>query len=326
MDGRGVFWIGQDGNTYVKDQLNDWQVKNYGRPSDTNQNWVDYRNYLTQIDDPNVPQGQAQQAPGGGGGGGQALPDNTQAIANTRATLAELAGIRDRGLTENQAEYDRAMALAASQEAARRGEFDRGVVSNTQNYDRNLMASVGAGSKGLSGLMAILGGAARGTAGDWARDTVGDQTSRDIRLGADTYDENQGALTTALNTNIDALNERRRENENTFRGNQSAINRDYATQNQDLYSRMAELYSQSGNAGQSNAMLAEAGRFTPQIAANTVTQKASYNTTPSAVTAPSLSAFSGSNQPDVTVSPDRAIGSGIFTIGDTRRRLAGQEA
>jgi len=184
------------------------------------------------------------------------------------------------------------------------------------------MDSIRAGIKGLGGLMSILRGtgAGGGTAEDIARDTVGGVTADDIRTGADTREENQGALDTSFSTFLTELGRKRNLNEDAFENNQRAIRRDTDTQLQDLYGKMAGFYGSAEDEANANKWMNMAGDLTPRIARNSRTQVSTYDTAPVTVKAPELSAFAAPTQPSVVTAPGGEIGSGIFTMTDPRRR------
>jgi hypothetical protein len=170
--------------------------------------------------------------------------------------------------------------------------------------------------------MAVLrgSGAAGGTADDDVQNTVGGITSDDIRNGADTQKNNQGALDSSLSQFLTDLKGKRQANEDTYVNNQHAIQRDNATQMQDLYSKMAGFYGDAGQTGQANDFLAKAGSFTPTIAANSRTQTSNYDTAPVVIHAPNLTSFAAPTQPAAATAPqDGQVGSGIFAMNSNRR-------
>jgi hypothetical protein len=250
---------------------------------------------------------------------------NTAAIANTQRAIDELPRLLAEALARNQDEYEQAEQGFDAQEQQQRGQYDQGTVTNQQNYDANLMASIRAGIRGLSGLMSMLRGS-RGTAQDEARRVVSDVTSDDIRAGAETQKANQSALDNSLSTFLTALQEKRGRNKQALLDNESAIRRGNAAEAQKLNEKMAELYASGGDNTRAAEFLARAGEQTPLIAQYSNTPLVKYDTSPINVTAPELTAFRGATQPEV-VNPagERGqIGAGIFTLSDARKRLAGQ--
>lgn len=318
-----VYWLGQDGNIYLKgDDLN---VRNVGRPFNGDAslmaNGFDSTMMsaeATRIDDPN---------PGAGGGtaptGGTARPAFNQAAAsNTQRTIDEIPGLLEAALASERTNYQNTVNDFNQQETGQRDTYGKSTTTNQLNYDSNFMDSIRAGIKGLGGILSLLRGtgAGGGTAEDLARDTVGGVTANDIRTGADTQKENQVALDNSLSSFLSELQRKRRQNEDTRVNNERAITRESDTQLQDLFGKMAGYYSEAGNEGEATNWMNRAGELTPRIAQNSRTQVSPYDTSPVAVKAPELTAFSAPTQPNYVTSPDGRVGSGIFTISDPRRR------
>lgn len=318
----GVYWSGADGNTYVRaDGVNNGEVMQLPSGWATNQNTVGLINSLQRIDDPNPPQS-TTPAPTGGGGGAPKPVLNQAGVANTQRTIDELPGLLEAALAAERTRYGNTVNDFNTEEAGQRKTYDESTVTNTKNYDANFMDSIRAGIKGLGGLMSLLRGtgAGGGSAEDMARDTVGGVTATDIRGGADTQKENQTALDTTLGSVLDQLRRKRQANEDTVVNNERAINRDSDTQMQELFGKMAGFYGDVGDTNNANSWMNRAGDLTPRIAANSRAQVSSYDTTPVAVKAPELTAFTAPTQPSFETAPNGQVGSGIFTMTDPRRR------
>lgn len=319
---KGVFWVGSDGQVYVKGD----QGTNAAGLADANsQNyWINQGyNYIPDPNSPtNGPQGNSSGTPApSGGGNGKVL--NTGGIANTQATIDQIPGLLQAALEAEGTSYGNTVGGFNAAEGAQRGNYDKSTVTNQQNYDANFMDSIRAGIHGLGGLFSFLRGtgASGGTAEDVARDTVGGVTANDIRGGADTQKENQSALDTSLGTFLTDLQLKRKQAEDTKVNNERAIRRDSNTQLQDLFGKMAGFYGDVDNTAASNDWMNRAGALTPDIAANSKTQVSPYDTTPVVVHAPNLTAFAPPTQPSVLAPPsDGQVGSGIFTMTDPRRK------
>lgn len=266
------------------------------------------------------------QAPAGGGGGTARSALNQVAVDNTLGSIRALDEILGRQLSENQGQFDETQQRLAAQRAQQQGRFDEGIVTNNQNYGRNLMSSVSGGIRGLQGLMEVLGGAARGSMGDWARQAVSRQTASDIQMGADTQKENQGVLETTLNSNLDSIAERERENDLIRRNNEAAYRRERATQLQGLNQTLANLYGDAGRTAERDNYLRAAGALTPEIAQNSVAQRGTYSTEPSNIREAQIADFSAPTEQRMSATSNDGgdIGAGIFTIGNNRRKLSGQ--
>ncbi len=330
----GVYWIGQDGNIWLKDSGG---VRNMGpaganvtRPdangfydpwADNNQEAIRFD--VKQIADPMVAQ-QASTAPSGSTAPARVAPVLNQAAVNNTATaIDQIPGILQAALQSEDQRYGNTVNQFNAEEGTQRKTYEGSTVTNQKNYDATYMDSIRAGIKGLGGLMALLRGtgASGGTVDDQVRDTVGGVTSNDIRTGADTRNENQGSLDSSLETFLTALKGKRAVNDDTLVNNKRSIQRDADTQLQDLYGKMAGYYGDAEQTGSRDWWMARAGEVTPRIAANTRTQVSAYDTAPVPVQAPQLSAFAGPTQPNVLAAPASGqVGSGIFTMSDRRRK------
>lgn len=271
---------------------------------------------------------------GGGGGGSQqvlndtvnrasvaaapALPAlNMAAINNTQLTLDQLPGLLQAALEAEGTRYGNLTRGFNDQEAGQRKTYDESTTTNQQNYDGNYMDSIRAGIKGMGGLLGILRGtgAGGGTAEDLVRDTVGGVTANDIRTGSDTLKTNQTNLDGVLSNFLTELKGKRQAADDTFENNKRAVTRDNVSQTQDLLTKMSGYYADGGRTAEATSLLNRAGGLTPQIAQNSAARQSAYDTTPVAVQAPQLSAFSAPSQPDVSaVSDSGQVGSGIFTL------------
>lgn len=254
---------------------------------------------------------------GGAPGGGAALPAlNSAAINNTQLALDQLPAILQAAIQAEQTRRGNTIRGFDDQEAGQKKVYDGSTVTNQQNYDANYMDSIRSGIKGLGGLFNILRGtgAAGGTAEDLVRDTVGGVTSNDIRTGADTQQANQTALDTSLSNFLTEIKGKRQMAEDTFANNESAIRRDNLSQQQDLFSKMASYYADGGRTADATNWMNRAGSLTPEIARNSMAKQSAYDTSPVAVKAPELAAFSAPTQPDVAVATPDQVGAGIFTM------------
>lgn len=252
------------------------------------------------------------------GGGAAALPAlNRAAINNTQVAIDQLPALLQAALAAEQTRYGNTTRGFDTQQKQQQGQYDTSTTTNQQNYDANYMDSIRAGIKGLGNLFNLLRGtgAAGGTAQDQVQDVVGGVTAQDIRTGADTQKANQTSLDSALSNFLTELKGKRDLASDTFENNQRAIQRDNQTQLQDLYGKMAGYFSDGGRTADATNWMNKAGALTPNIAANSQSKQSTYDATPVAVQAPTLSAFEAPSQPDVISTPNNGqVGSGIFTM------------
>ncbi len=310
----GTFWRGSDGNVWVS---GDAGTNSAGKYDPNSAGYWDSLGYV-QIADPNPQQSiESSPAPVGGGGGGSSSVFNQAAARNTQIAIDEIPGLLDGALKAEGNRYKNVTKGFDTQEAQQRAGYDQDTMSNINNYDRNMMASVRAGVKGFKNLMALL----RGTGmEDRAREIVGEQTSEDIRTGYDTRTDNQAELDAVLSSFLTNLGTKRDEAKDTYENNQRAVNREYNTQLQNLYGKMAGFYSDVDNTGEANQWMTRAGNLTPKIADNSVSKVSLYDQTPVTVKAPEITAFKAPVDQAVGYADNSQLGSGIFSIGQRRKR------
>lgn len=323
MAGQAVYWVGADKNVYLKapqtDTSGKWTVTNMGPANGTGANGGGYPGAV-QIADPNAP---AAPPPVASTPAAPAKVFNQAGAENTQRTIDQIGPLLQAALASEEQNHQNSVNTFNQQEKTQTAAHDTGTVTNQQNYDSNFMDAIRAGIHGLGGLMALLRGtgAAGGTADKQVRDVVGGTTANDVRTGADTQKNNQGQLDSSLSTFLTDLHGKRQINDDTAVNNKNAIQRDSETQLQDLYGKMAGFYGDVGNTAGANDWMNRAGALTPDIAAHSHTQVSPYDTSPIVVHAPNLTAFAPPTQPDVAVAPpDGQVGSGIFTISNTKRK------
>ncbi len=247
---------------------------------------------------------------------------NRAAIDNTQGSIDQLAGMLQRALEAEQQAYDNAETEFNTQETEQRGAYDQNTTTNQLNYDRNLMASLRSGAKGLTGLLSIL----RGTgAENWAQDAVRDTTNNDIIQGLDARNENQTALDSSLTGFLNELSGKRRANKETLQNNQYAHMGRNASEAQRLYKEMAGIYSDAEDTDNATRFMNKAGEYTPDIAKYSVAPVGKFDTTRVQVKAAPITAFDGPTKQNVGYDGGNSS-QGVFTLGNTRRRLAGTEA
>jgi hypothetical protein len=245
---------------------------------------------------------------------------NQAAVDNTQGSIDALAGILQRALDAENQKYTDAETLFNEQQAGEQGRYDKGTETNQLNYDSNLMASLRAGAKGLGGLLSIL----RGTGAEgWANDAVRDTTSSDIRTGLDNRNENQTSLDNGIGSFLGELAGKRRDNEATRQNNEFAHRGNNASEAQRLYKEMAGFYSDAEDTGNATRLMNKAGEYTPEIAKYSVAPVRGYDASPVKVQAAPVTAFSGAAEQNVNYDGGNNSNNGIFTINNTRKKLAG---
>lgn len=329
-----VYWIGQDSNVYLKGD--DGNVRNMG-PSTSNVTRPDASGFYDPFADTTEspmrfnaqqiadPVANTTPAPQGGGGGGSPTRTpvfNQVGANNTQLAIDQIPALIQAALDAERTKYSNTIGDFNTQETGQRDQYGKSTVTNQKNYDSNLMDSVRGGVRGIANLMSLL----RGTGAErQAEEIVGSQTSQDIRDGLDTREENQTGLDTTFSSFMNELDRKRKMAEDTRINNERAATRDYRTQQQDLYSKMAGFYSEADRSPEANTWLSRAGSLTPQIAADSRVQVSPYDTSPVVAKAPDITAFAAPKTQSVTYdSSNGQLGSGIFTLGENRRKKDSQ--
>lgn len=243
---------------------------------------------------------------------------NQAAVDNTQLSINQIPALIQAALAAEATKYGNTIREFDQQKAQQQGQYDESTTTNMLNYDSNMMDSVRAGVRGLGGLMQLL----RGTGVEQqAQDIVGTQTSQDIRGGLDTRNENQTQLDNTISGFMTDLERKRRAADDTKVNNERAVTREYNTQLQDLYGKMAGFYSEADRKAEATDWMNKAGSLTPAIAANSMAQVSNYDQAPITVKAPEITAFQAPVEKAInSTASEGQIGSGIFTFGDRRRR------
>lgn len=265
------------------------------------------------------------EVPGGSiVGGGSSRPLNQAAVNATNSSLGQLDEILRQGLASQQSERDQLIRRYDDERTQQQSQFDTNSATNQQNYNKNLMQSLYAGSEGLQGLLKMLrgSGAAFGTARDLAGRAVEASTNRDISGGAQTFDENRTSLDAALNSFMSLDENRRRQADRTLENNQNALRANTIRDRQAGLNRLAELFGEVGNTSEAQRYAADAIKLDPQITRLSNTGIAEYAPVENTVQTPGLSQFNAPTGGSIVSGPSSSnMGSGIFTLGDFRKRL-----
>jgi hypothetical protein len=280
--GTGVFWIGQDGNVYVKGNKG---TNAAGRADgNTRKYWGDRG--FAMIDDPNpVMPGQdtatiqqaAQTAPvgGGGGGGGSApapKPDRSNSIALNLAGLGSLDSAFNSGNASIDKQYSDVVGQYDAETTAARSRFDTSNTTNNQNYQKNYqtgLVNAAQGRQGLFGSLASIG-ALNGDGIVLANRAVAKGANDDLAGAADSRDTNASMLTEKWQ-DFELEDKRRREDAARGRDAAKAVNQgNTAKTRQEYYTKLSNDYAEMGDGGSAKRYADMAGGLFGEIAlANT---------------------------------------------------------
>ena len=119
------------------------------------------------------------------------------------------------------------------------------------------------------------------------------------------------------------LDGKRRDNKATWQNNEFAHRGNNASEAQRLYKEMAGFYSDAEDTGNATRLMNKAGEYTPEIAKYSVAPVRGYDSSPVKVQAAPVTAFGGAAEQNVNYDGGNNSNNGIFTINNTRKKLAG---
>jgi hypothetical protein len=312
--GNGVYWVGADGNVYLKGPGgNGASVSNLGLSGNVKQSQL---GNAWQIGDPNAPKTPAPAQTGSttGGSTGTQYADKSGDIGVQQAGLGSVDATSNAGIDAvNKAlgtivgQYEGDLGTAKTEYGSNSNSNESDLQANKQ---RSLESAV-QGRQGLYGTLASLG-ALNGTGLTLANNAVQKGANEDLTTAADTYATNQRGLDTSYNTYT--TNEQRAEQKAKDAGANDVeqVQNDAAKSRQAYLTNLANDYTAEGNTEQAKTYAAQAAALFPQIAATNVpTIDLGY--TGSAYTAPTLSQYVGQAN-NTTVKTTPPTGGGVLNI------------
>lgn len=209
---QGDYWVGQDGNLYVKaagvQGANGAPVDNLGKNSaslDTSLAGLGAK----QISDPAVP-----PAPTGGGGGGGGGATSSAGGHLSQAVIDAVMQSIANNIAQAQNDYDAALKTNKANQANGDAQYDTATTNNSEGRAQSVQQAEQAGAQGLQGLDAVLAslGALNGTGSILAGRAVANTTNNDIGSANQTFqtnkqaiDQERGAYDTGYNQNNNNL-------------------------------------------------------------------------------------------------------------------------
>lgn len=338
----GVYWIGQDGNVWVKDAvrgvridnnaINGAKLRNIGSTADGYGGTGRYQ----MIADPNAPAPAPAPGPAPGpapsGPSGPSAPavpqyeDTTAARNLTQANLEALDPAMNAQIGDIGNRYNDILKRYADEERFNKGQYDTQLGSIDSTRNRNHQLALSAAAEGSRGLMATLASmnALGGTGRVLANRMVARTANDDIGESKRTADKNTTQVNTAYeSTRMDEENRRREAN--AARENEIKRTRgDFAAQRQSYQKDMADLFRRAGMFDQSNQAMAIAQSQIGDIHAGNRVQSAGYTPRKAAFNPGDLANYLA-GQNDMTVSTSGgALASGPAInsplIANQRRR------
>lgn len=191
MASNGVYWLGADGQVYVKGS----QGTNAAGKADANT--VNYWNGkgFQQIADPNPPK-QAAPANPNNTGGGTVIPDKSADIAFQQGQADSADTYQTSGLGAVGNKLGSVLGLYSADDANAKAAYTTNTNQNQNNLQKNkqtALVNAAAGRQGLNGTLASLG-ALNGTGITLANRAVEKGANDDLAGADDNYDTNAKAL------------------------------------------------------------------------------------------------------------------------------------
>lgn len=314
IDNTGVYWVGSDGNIYVKGGgakgvVNGGSAQGNGSIlTPEGAAWNGYK----RIADPNPPRQSGAAAPtnpnasgGSAGGGGPARADRSNSIRMNEAGLNAVDEQTNSGLAAIDRAFKSLVGQYDTEAQTNEGTYKVQSDTNQTNLQKNKQAAYLGASQGLQGLKGVLAslGALSGDGLKLANNAVKKGANADLSQAADNFGENQSNVDTAINT-FRQEDKFRRENAATAAENAKTNTRgDAAKTRMNLFSNLANDYSAQLDAGNAKKYTEMAASLYPEIAKSNV-PNANLSYTGAAFTPATLQSYiAGADNTQVTVAP-----------------------
>lgn len=301
MSNSAVYWIGADGNGYVKGASG---VQNYGKVSGSNANGFDAAHgsvQAKQIADPNPP---STVVSSGGAGAGD-VSSYDQSIEGTNAQINNLTPTLNNLLQGAYNSYQQTINNLDQSKASADQTYGLNKTSNAQDYNgakNSIRTNTGNTIRGIDTMLGSRGGGGQ-AAGDYAALLAGKAGTGQLNDAGTNFGKNEQGLDTnynnflnGYNTNVNSAGLQRDSDINSA---QATIKTQKANLLQQLAGLINERTSVAGGSGvaasqpyaeQAKGLLTEAAaigapRVVPQQTPLTYTAPslASYTTNPTAV-------------------------------------------
>jgi hypothetical protein len=320
-----VYWVGQDGNVYLKGA--DGTVKNVGSPINLQDNGADTSGLsfeATRINDPNPINNPDPTLRATSDSSGTTYKDTTAARNATQVSIDSLGTIMNNALTGADGEYNSVMDAYNTEDAANKARYEGDVQKNEINRDESTQASLLGAARGSRGLYATLAslGALNGTGRTLANRAVATEANADLGAGQKSFETNVSNLFDARSILSKQEEQRRKDAEKIRADAKQNAEYDYYKGNQDLSKEMAGLWTDAGNTGEAGNWLNRSSTYTPEMAKRTKVNVGQYAKTPLEYGAPALDKYlGGMNNMAVNVAGGNPINGAIYTSTKKRDEL-----
>jgi hypothetical protein len=321
-----VYWVGQDGNVWFKD--NTGKVTNQGKAINLQDNGFDSQMLsaeATRINDPNPIANPDPTLRATDNGGGNTYKDTGAARNATQVSIDSLGTILNNALAGADGEYSSVIDAYNTEDAANKAKYEGDVQKNEINRDESTQASLLGAARGSRGLYATLAslGALNGTGRTLANRAVATEANADLGAGQKSFETNVSNLFDARSILSKQEEQRRKDAEKIRADAKQNAEYDYYKGNQDLSKEMAGLWTDAGNTGEAGNWLNRSSTYTPEMAKRTKVNVGQYAKTPLAYSAPELNKYlGGMSNMAVNVAGGNPINGAIYTSTKKRDELA----
>lgn len=311
-----VYWIGADGNAYLKSSAG---VTKYTNPTavqgagfDGLANGVQGQSVqATRIADPNAPAPAAPSNPNGAPAG-PVYQDKSNDIALQNAGLGGADQQQNSGLSAIDKALGGLVGQYDTESTANEGNYHTQSDTNRNNLETNKQTALVNATQGRRGLFGTLSslGALNGSGIDLANEAVQKGANEDLTGAEGTYSGNQVGLDTAIGT-FHAQDKQRRDEAQTASENaKTKVRHDTAVTKQGIFSNLANDYSAQGDAGNATKYTQMAADLYPDVANNSIpTSNLGY--TAAAFTPGSLANYINNGATSVTATPAQGGAPGL---------------
>lgn len=279
MANGAVYWVGTDGNVWLKSAQpgGKWTVKSAGKPVNLYDQGFDSNQLsaqATRIADPNAPR-QAAPAP--------TNPNGSSGSSTPKVDKSNDIALQNAGLNAVDQQYGTGISSINKALGNLLGQYNTEAQSNEKNYStqsdtnqnnlqknkQTALVNAAQGRQGLFGTLASLG-ALNGSGLELATRAVQKGANDDLSGAADNYATNQSGLDTAIGT-FRQEDKARRENANTSAEN-AKINaaNEAARSRMSFYSNLANDYSAMGDEANAKKYSGLAASLYPDLAKTSI--------------------------------------------------------
>lgn len=319
-----VYWIGADGNVYVKGANG---VQNFGAVTGgQSANGIETKLgsvQAQQIADPNPPKATVTPTATTSTSSGTTYEDKSNDIAQQNAGLNSVGTQTSTGLSAVDQSLAQLFGIYDTEANAAKTSATTNSNQNNVNLQKNKQTALVNAAQGRQGLNATLAslGALNGSGLELATRAVQKGANADLAGASDNFDTNQQAIDTALGTFNAQDKERRDQATNDATNAKTAVQNESAKNTLGYYQNLSNDYAAQGDKANATKYSSLAASLFPTIASTTVPSVGpSYSS--AAYTAPALASYlAGNSGTSVTTTPS-ANGGIPGLVATTKKKTA----